>query len=150
MKLLSSLLILFSTVLFSPAQVKDPVKWSAAYSVINEKEGEIKITAVLDNNWHTYSQKPTDDGPVPTSFLFETDSKYTLLGDAQEFNVHEEFVPAFDAKLFLFSGKAEFVQKVKLNAKPGFAIKFKVEYMCCDNTMCLPPKTIDLMVVTKS
>ena len=61
----------------------------------------------------------------------------------------EEFIKEFDATLFLFSSKAEFSQKVKLLSKTGFNIKFKVEYMCCNDKMCLPPKTIELIIKTQ-
>ncbi len=134
---------------FIGAQNREPVRWQAEYVKINDTEGEIKITGFIEKNWHTYSQKAVEDGPVPTSFTFTDSKNYSLIGAAEEFNVHEEYVQAFDTKLFLFSEKAEFKQKIKLLTKPGFPISFKVEYMCCDNTMCLPPKTIDLSVVTK-
>lgn len=125
---------------------QNPVHWFASYKALSPTEGEIVITASIDKTWHTYSQRPTDDGPVPTSFTFSESKQFQLLGKTEESNAHEEFVAAFGAKIFVFTDKAEFRQKIKLTGKGGFPLNFKVEYMCCDDKMCLPPKTIDLSV----
>jgi DsbC/DsbD-like thiol-disulfide interchange protein len=141
--ILSSLLLF----LFSGAtsQTQNPVKWQAAYKAISATEGEIVITAEIEKGWHTYSQRPTDAGPIPTSFKFAPSKDYDLVGKTEESNAHEEYVKAFEAKIFVFNGKAEFKQKVKVKKK-GAVITLKVEYMCCNDMMCLPPKTFDLTV----
>ncbi len=142
--------ILFSVVTFLSsfafAQVQNPVSWQAAYKSISATEGEITILATIENGWHTYSQRPTEAGPIPTLFTFSESKQFKLIGKAEETDAHEEFVKAFDAKIFVFTGKAEFKQKIKITGKPGFVIPFKVEYMSCNDMMCLPPKTIDLSV----
>ena len=128
------------------SQGQNPVKWVASYKSISATEGEIIITAQIDRPWHTYSQRPTPDGPVPTAFSFTETKQYQLVGKVEESNAREEFDAAFGAKVFVFADKAEFKQKIKLTAKTPLTIFFKVEYMCCDDKMCLPPKTIDLSV----
>ncbi|MFO0356546.1 MAG: protein-disulfide reductase DsbD domain-containing protein [Sphingobacteriaceae bacterium] len=137
----------FSTKLVS--QTADPTKWTVVYNSINDKEGEIVVTATIDKGWHTYSIRKTADGPIPTSVTFESNKNFELLGELVEGEAHEVYDKAFDAKLFVFDDKAVFKHKVKLSGKAGFTIKLKVEYMCCNDMMCLPPKTIDLSVVTK-
>jgi hypothetical protein len=128
---------------------QNPVQWFAKYKAINATEGEIVITALIDKGWHTYSQRPTDAGPIPTLFTFNNVGNYELVGKTEESDAHEEFVKAFDAKTFVFTNKAEFKQKIKLVGKTDFIIPFKVEFMCCNDMMCLPPKTLDLSVRTK-
>lgn len=141
------LLSLFTIFTFSGAfaQQPNPVKWSAEYKTISATEGEIVITAILEKGWHTYSQRPTEAGPIPTSFAFTVNGDYELVGKTEEGNAHEEYVKAFEAKVFVFNNKAEFKQKIKVKKK-GASIAFKVDYMCCNDMMCLPPKTIDLGV----
>src|SRR6478609_8481957 len=108
--------LLLSALFFAGySQQKDPVKWMASYKPLTATEGVIIINATIDEGWHTYSQRPTDAGPIPTSFQFEPSAQ--LIGKTEESDAHEEFVPAFDAKIFVFSKKAEFQQKVK--AKKG-------------------------------
>lgn len=142
--------LLFTFVLFlslsSLSQTGDPVNWKVSYTSISATEGELIIHATIDKNWHIYSQRPTDAGPIPTSFSFSPSKQYSLLGKTEENNAHEEFDKAFDAKIFVFNDKAEFKQKIKLNSKASFSIPFKVEFMCCNDMMCLPPKTIELSV----
>lgn len=128
------------------AQAKNPVSWTASYKSISATEGEIIITALIDKGWHTYSQKATADGPLPTAISFTESKQYQLLGTTEESTAHEEFDQAFGTKVASFSDKAEFRQKVRLTAKGAISIGLKVEYMCCDNNMCLPPKTAELSV----
>jgi DsbC/DsbD-like thiol-disulfide interchange protein len=128
------------------AQIQDPVHWNATYKSINDTEGEIVVSAKIDKGWHTYSQRPTDAGPIPTSFKFAPAAEYELIGGTVESDAHEEFVKAFEANIFVFSEKAQFTQKVKIRSKAPASIKFKVEYMSCNDLMCLPPKTTELSV----
>lgn len=145
MKLRFTLCLLFLSLL-SFGQQQNPVVWQANYKSLSASEGEIVISAVIQNGWHTYSQRPTEAGPIPTSFSFAPSTQFQLVDKVEETDAHEEFVKAFDAKIFVFTGKAEFKQKIKITAKSGFVIPFKVEYMCCNDMMCLPPKTVDLSV----
>lgn len=148
--LLIFLSTIFSFVYNAKAQAPDPVKWSATYQKTNAKEGFIIVKATIEKNWHTYSQRPTDAGPIPTSFTFSPSKGYELDGKTEEEGAHEEFVKAFDAKIFVFTGEAQFKQKINLKSKGSQKVNLKVEYMCCDDMMCLPPKTIELTVLLSS
>lgn len=123
------------------------VTWTAVYQSSGPKAGVIHITANIAPGWHMYSQKPTDDGPVATSFSFPPSPLYQTDGPTGESAAHEEFDKAFGVKIASFSGKAEFDQKVKLTgAKSGSPLKFHVEFMTCNDMTCLPPKTVELSV----
>ena len=99
-------------------------KWPKV-SAILIIEGEIIITALIEKGWHTYSQRPTDAGPISTIISFPTSKQYTLIGKTEESNAHEEFDKAFEAMLFTFTDKAEFNQKIKFT-KAGFTITGKI------------------------
>jgi hypothetical protein len=131
------------------SQAQNPVSWLTSYKAISSTEGEITITALIEKTWHTYSQIPVTDGPIPTTFSFTPSKNFDLVGSTSESKPEEEYVEAFGAKVMHFSEKAVFTQKVKLNHKAGFVINFLAEYMCCDNKMCLPPKTVALSVKTQ-
>ena len=124
---------------------QNPVTWKATYKPISATEGEITIVGTLENGWHTYSQRATDAGPIPTTIKFSPLAQYDLNGKTEETGAHEEFVKAFDAKIFVFTGKAEFHQKIKVKGK-GFTIPITIEYTTCNDMMCQPPKTITLQV----
>ena len=128
------------------AQQQDPVSWSAKYEPVNDKEGKIVVTALIQKGWHTYSQRETEAGPIPTTFSFTPSKQYTLEGKAEETGAHEEFDKAFEAKLHVFHEKAVFTQKISVKGVGPFTIPFTVEYMSCNDMMCLPPKTANLQV----
>jgi DsbC/DsbD-like thiol-disulfide interchange protein len=128
------------------AQVQNPVSWTTSYKSTSATEGEITITAKIEKGWHTYSQRPTDAGPISTTFTFPPSSQYKLVGKTEENGSHEEFDKAFETKIFVFAEMAEFKQKIKLTGKAGFDLKFNVECTVCNDNMCLPPKMMDLKV----
>jgi DsbC/DsbD-like thiol-disulfide interchange protein len=146
MRFLRLLSLIFISSLSLSAQEHNPVFWTCSYKAISATEGEITILAKIEPGWHTYSQRPTEAGPISTTIQFTPSKQYDLAGKTEETNVYEEYDKAFEAKLFMFSDKAEFKQKIKLKSGPGFSISIKVEYVSCSDKMCLPPKTIELNV----
>lgn len=125
------------------------ISWTAIYKAVSPTEGEILITGSVDKGWHTYSQQANDAVPFPTLISFKENKNYKLVGKAIESNAQEDFDAALNEKLMVFTKKAEFKQKVVLTVKDAQTIAFKVEYICCDNTKCLPPTTVDLSVKTQ-
>lgn len=128
------------------SQTINAIKWTANYKASSATEGEITISAAIDKGWHTYSQQLNNAVPLPTLFSFKESKNYQLLGKTEERYAQEEFDAALNERLLVFIHKAEFKQKVLLKTKGAQTIAFKVEYICCDNSMCLPPTTIDLSV----
>lgn len=120
----------------------NPVTWKATYIELPNNEGGITFTAIIEKKWHIYSQRLTDAGPIPTSFSVTPSKDYTVLGKVQEENAHEEYVKAFEAKVFVFEHQAIFKQKIKRTNKKAFIIKATLEFMTCNDSQCLPPKTV--------
>lgn len=140
--------ILFSLITFlglSQTPLK-PVTWSVAYIPNGSTEGEIVFTATIEKKWHIYSQRPTDVGPIPTSFTVTPNASVELIGKVIENDAHEEFVAAFDAKVFVFSEVAIFRQKVLRKSGKAFTINTSLEFMTCNDVQCLPPTTLNFMV----
>ncbi len=146
MKKITALFIAFLWAVSGFSQAHNPVTWQASYKPISASEGEVIITAKIEKGWHTYSQRATTDGPIPTSFTFTPSKKYELAGKTEESDAHEEFVKAFEANIFVFTDKAEFRQKIKIKDKNAFDLPLKLEFMSCNDMMCLPPKIVDLSV----
>ncbi|PBQ32080.1 hypothetical protein CNR22_09965 [Sphingobacteriaceae bacterium] len=147
---IKTLLLCISLFVFSKiSSQNNHISWTASYKTISATEGEVLISGTVDKGWHTYSQEKNDAVPFPTLISFKETKKFKLVGKAEETNAHEEFDAALNEKLMVFTEKASFKQKVVLTGKGPQTIAFKVEYICCDNTMCLPPTTIDLSVKTQ-
>lgn len=132
---------------FSVFSQQNPIVWTASYKALSATEGEITVIGNIQSGWHTYSQRPTDAGPISTILKFTPSGSYELKGKTEEIDVHEEYDKAFEAKLFVFSNKAEFRQKISIKSKSTVAIS--IEFVCCNDNMCLPPKTVELTVLTQ-
>lgn len=140
------LLSLFTVTGFAQTPLK-PVTWNVVYIPTSATEGEIQYTATIEKKWHIYSQRPTDVGPIPTSFSVTTSADFDLVGKAEEGEAHEEYVAAFEAKVFVFSEKATFKQKIKLKNQKSFTIKTSLEFMTCNDIQCLPPTILEFTVL---
>ncbi|GAB5556557.1 MAG: thioredoxin family protein [Schleiferiaceae bacterium] len=136
-------LVLLSLTFGAFAQFHNPVSWS--FSVEQDgADAELVIKATIDEGWHLYSQKLPEDGPIPTSFSFVPGAQYTLDGSVSEGEPHVEFDPNFDMELAFFGDQAEFRQKIKVNSEADFTIKGELEFMVCNDEMCLPPEYVDM------
>ncbi|MDP4280552.1 MAG: cytochrome c biogenesis protein CcdA [Bacteroidota bacterium] len=135
-------LVILSLPLYS--QVLEPVKWS--YSVEQRQPGEatLLLTAKIDKGWHIYSQFIKEGGPVPTSFHFTKSTDYELVGKVIEPKPIEENDPNFKMLLKFFGDKATFRQKIKVLGKKDFVVKGSLEFMCCNDSKCLPPSEEDI------
>ena len=134
-------LFIFSIKTFS--QILEPVKWS--FSVENEGGGQatLVLKAAIENKYHVYSQFLVGEGPIPTTFTFEKSRDYELIGTVSESKPEEEYDPNFEMKLKYFSHEAVFKQKIKILNSGPFQIKGVLNYMCCDDSHCLPPTDVD-------
>ncbi len=125
--------------------IKDPATWSVSVPKQPASVGdvvEVRIQATLTSNWHIYSNDLNPDiGPLPTTFTFTPNDGYQLVGKVVPVGVEEVYEKVWDAKIRQFSGRAQFVQKVKI-LKPSATVSGTVEYMACSSIdgTCLPPK----------
>lgn len=144
-KIVLSLFLFLNTLVFSQAPLS-PVSWTVSYTDLPNNEGMITFKAKIEPKWHIYSQRPTDAGPIPTSFSITPSANFELVGKVVEADAHEEFVAAFDAKVFVFEKEAVFTQKIKRKSNLRFLIPATVEYMTCNDRQCLPPKIVDVAI----
>ena len=138
--------VILVTCLFTnlSAQIHNPVKWVTTHEQTADGEFDLIFTATIDDGWSIYSQYlESDDGPVRTSFEFEKDAGYSLVGKNIETGDKKEgFDELFDMNVIKFYKKAVFTQKIKITdySKP---IVGYFEFMTCDATKCLPPDMVD-------
>ena len=128
------------------AQIENPVKWTYSAKKIKGDIYELHMTATLEGKWHIYSQD-AGEGPIPTEFSFDknplvkTDGAVTEVG-----KLEKEYDPNFKSTLRFYTGKVDFVQKVKLKAAVATIAKGKISYMVCNDRKCLPPKDVDFSI----
>ncbi|MGC1471759.1 MAG: protein-disulfide reductase DsbD domain-containing protein [Psychroserpens sp.] len=136
--------ILLLTSLSVRAQVFEPVKWTASVEKISETEYDLISTATIDSGWHLYSQKVPENGPIPTTFVYNNNDSYTLSGTTSEEEGHTVDDPVFQMRIKFFEDKAEFRQRIKILNQELSVVEGEVEYMACDDEKCLPPDYVTL------
>jgi len=139
--LFSAIFVLSITAAFS--QIFDPVKWTFSVDRISDDVATLIFTAKIDKTWHLYStvvETRPEGNPVATSFTFEpAKNKFQLNGKVTEPKGVTKYDPNFEMNLKLFDKSAVFKQKIKILSADAFVIKGFVEFMCCDDSRCLPP-----------
>ena len=136
MKNLLLLLLLITTVSYS--QILEPVKWTTETKKITATEYDLIIKASIEKNYHLYSQKVPEDGPLPTIFIFEESNDYELIGNTTEEKGHTVHDPVFNLKIKYFETKTTFKQRIKVKNKNPFKIIGEIEFMTCNNSSCVP------------
>jgi thiol:disulfide interchange protein DsbD len=131
-----ALLLFVTTIGYS--QILEPVKWTTEVKKISETEYDLIINAAIEKNYHLYSQKVPDDGPLPTVFIFEASENYELVGSTTEEKGHTVFDPIFELNIKYFDTKATFKQRIKLKTKSSFNIIGEIEFMTCNDSNCVP------------
>lgn len=131
--------------------LKDPTVWSASLPKQPVKVGDVisvNIQATISGDWHIYSNDLDPNiGPLPASFKFGSSDAWQRVGEPVPVGVEEKYEETWKAKIRQFSGKALFVQKLKL-LKPNALFTGTVEYMACSDKdgTCLPPAEAEFSV----
>ena len=142
-KLIIALLLLFiSTSAFS--QIFDPVKWSTSVEKISETEYKLISKATIDSGWHLYSQNVPHNGPIATSFLYNNNDAYKIIGNTSEEEGHTVDDPIFNMRIKYFEKVAVFEQLIEILGDET-TINGTVEFMVCNDSQCLPPTEVDLI-----
>lgn len=142
-KLALTSLVLFLIPLLSCTQILEPVTWSFKVEKTNPEEATLLMIADIDEGWHLYSQDIPPGGPLPTIFEFDKNPNFKLIGKVEESDAIKEYDPNFEMLLKFFDGKPVFKQKIQILSKESFNITGYLEFMCCDDTKCLPPTDVD-------
>ena len=144
MKYLLSLFIFISSLnVFS--QMEDPITWSTSVEKLSDSTFVLVSEAIIEEGWHLYAQEVPQDGPIPTSFSFDSSQgSFLLEGKTQEENGIVVDDAVFQMKIKFFEKKTVFKQKIKV-LKGIETINAIVEFMVCDDTKCLSPTEVDLV-----
>ena len=126
------------------AQVYEPIKWAYSLEKKSASEAECVLTATIENGWHLYTINMPDDGPRPTSIVFTEANGLTPVGTLLvPKDSITEYDANFDMNLSYYENKAVFVQRFAVKGGTEIGLKGYIEYMACNDQMCLPPQTID-------
>ncbi len=142
------LFLTFTLGIFS--QIEDPLQWSTSVEKVSDNEFILVSKATIEEGWHLYSQEVPEDGPIPTTFSFDTSNEnFSLIGKTLEEKGHTVDDSVFEMKIKFFENSAIFKQRVKTTSDIN-TINGVVEFMVCDDTKCLAPTEVDLVFILEN
>lgn len=122
------------------------VKWQMSWDA---KRQGVVISAAIDPTWHMYSPMTDPNlGPIPLKVTWEKNKAAKTVGNFEFLTTptaHEDL--NFGGTVYIWETKMEGFQKIKL--KKATQLKATVNYMICDETMCLPPIDVPLSIQLK-
>lgn len=129
---------------FAQAQVqKAKARWTYTFSKPEVKKGEtvdLVFTATIDKDWYMYSSDFDPDlGPMLTTFTFEKNNTFEVVGKLKPQNPKTKFEEVWQGNVRYFEGKGVFKQTVKILADNP-VIKGASEYQTCSHVsgLCIP------------
>ncbi|MFW6218656.1 MAG: cytochrome c biogenesis protein CcdA, partial [Bacteroidota bacterium] len=132
------------------AQVLDPVGWEISTEHVERNIFEVTFKASIEGKWHMYGMDIPPDGPVATSFTFDPSNDFNLSGDVKALTEPErKYDPSFDMEIEMHGDEAVFVQEIEVLRSVPFQVSGYIEYMSCDDHMCLPPKEKEFSIEIK-
>jgi thiol:disulfide interchange protein DsbD len=134
---------LWSIILLSASAnfAQNPVSWKFEVRDAGNCQVDVVMTGTIQDGWYTYTQFMSgDEGPVPTTINFQEGPHFKLVGKANESGeIVKMFDKVFGMELSKFKHKAIFTQRIAV-IDPSKPINGYLNYMCCNDQMCLPPK----------
>lgn len=125
----------------SSDQIQEPVKWKFSSKKVGEGQYKLYLSTTIDEGWHLYSQElQSDDGPIATAFYFEED-KHEFIGKVlEDGEMITDYDPNFEMDLNYYADQVSFIQEVITKET---ILKGELEFMVCNEVMCLPPEIIE-------
>ena len=131
--------------LAASAAPPEPVSWKIEDAPAKTlKAGDrftVKLAARIEEGWHLYSMKETEDGPVATRIWLAEGQPLQLAGPIKGSPPQTLHDPSFNMEVELYEGEAEFTLPLRATG-PVQKVAVNVSYQSCNNRLCLPPKTV--------
>lgn len=121
--------------------------WTFSAKKIADKKYEVKLTATLAGDFHLYAQDAGVDGPVPTTITFLPNPLLTLTGKPVEQGKKITKVEeVWGGKVNFYEKSITFVQTVTAKTKAKTTLNGKIEFMVCNDNVCLPPSEVPFKI----
>jgi len=148
-KIILSTIVLCLTSIITAAQSGSAkqVEWSYASKKISDKKYEVRITANILGTYHLYAQQAGIEGPVPTAIVFTPNPLLALEGKpAEQGKKITKMEEAWGGKVNFYEKTVTFVQIVNAKTKAKTSLNGKIEFMVCNDELCLPPSEISFKI----
>ena len=141
MRKLFALLLLSFTFLSTQAQISNKVNWKTSLEKKSDTEVVLVFDAKIEHEWHMFSQFTPEGGSLPTVFQFKNvKGNYELVGKTKESPYKKVYSDIFEVDEYMFEGKAQFRQIVKITNPNLKSISVHIEYQVCKES-CIQEET---------
>ena len=109
------ILLFFFAFAKTNAQVLEPVKWTAKIEKKSGNNAVLVFDAVIEKDWHMYSQFTPEGGPLALEIKFKNQKgNYELVGKAKEGKTRTAYNDVFEVNETFFEGKAHIEQEITI------------------------------------
>jgi thiol:disulfide interchange protein DsbD len=155
----AALFVLCAALSPHPAYAQDPVRWSIARDKAETAKDkpaagiaagakfDVRVDATIEDGWHVYATTQTSGGPVPLNFDIPRGGPFSFGGPIDEPLPQREFDRNFEIETLFHKDRAAFGIPVKVatgTASSVHRLLVVVTYQTCNDTLCLPPKDVEL------
>lgn len=113
-------------------------------SIKSGQTADVKIRVKLRPGYHVNSNQPADEFLIPLKLTWAPGAVEAV---AIEYPKPAMQKYAFSEKpLSVYSGEFEIATKFKAGPRGMTTVSGKLRYQACNDTMCLPPKTIEIQL----
>src|SRR3970282_2728387 len=110
------LLLVFLAFAKGNAQILDPAKWTTKIEKKSENTYLLTVNAVIEKDWHMYSQFTPDGGPLALEVIFKNQKgNFSLIGKAKESKKKTAYNDIFEVDETYFQNKAQIQQIILLS-----------------------------------
>ncbi len=141
------LLISLGSTAFSQMGSAKQVKWTYAAKKLANNKFEISITATIANTYHLYAIDAGVEGPIPTKITFSPNPLISQQGKIIEKGKRITKVEeVWGGKVNFFEKTVTFTQVVNTKTAAKTNLNGKVEFMVCNDEVCLPPSEVPFKI----
>ena len=147
MKKLLFLFIAFLAYTNGNAQILDPAKWTTKIEKKSETNYILTFNAVIENDWHLYSQFTPDGGPLPLEIIFKNQKgNFNLVGKTKESKTRTAYNDIFEVNETFFEKKVQIQQEISLTNPKLAEIKVDFNYQVCKDVCINVEKNFTIKV----
>ena len=129
---------------------QNPVSWtleseSKGKPAVSGKSFKVRLNAKIESPWHLYAIEQPDGGPIPTTITTTAPETFAIDGKITSPKPITKFDENFKIETKFFEKEATFDVVIKpLVAAKVDDLALNIKYQVCNDTTCLPPKTVKL------
>ncbi len=135
----------------------NPIHWSLKLTTAQKtyQKGEpftVQLQAQIEDGWHLYALEEIPNGPRPTRILLPDEQAFAFAGELGQPMPISKFDENFGVETQFYEKAVTFRVPLKIadTAQPGVTkLVLQVRYQTCNDTLCLPPKTVKLETVVE-